>query len=69
MRKPRDFDADLQALEHKARELKTRKVRQLGALGGRIEPLHVVCKRQEASAHCAAIMRWALYRAAPRFCS
>jgi hypothetical protein len=32
MRKPRDFDADLQALEQKARELKTRKVRQLGEL-------------------------------------
>ncbi|NPU65445.1 conjugal transfer protein TraD [Bradyrhizobium sp. 83012] len=32
MRKPRDFDADLKALEDKARGLKTRKVRQLGAL-------------------------------------
>ena len=32
MRKPRDFDADLKALEEKARELKTRKVRQLGEL-------------------------------------
>ncbi|WP_316193254.1 MULTISPECIES: conjugal transfer protein TraD [unclassified Bradyrhizobium] len=32
MRKPRDFDADLKALEDKARELKTRKVRQLGEL-------------------------------------
>ncbi|MGJ4970013.1 conjugal transfer protein TraD [Bradyrhizobium sp. HKCCYLRH1073] len=31
-RKPRDFDADLKALEAKARELKTRKVRQLGEL-------------------------------------
>jgi len=32
MRKPRDFDADLKALGDKARELKTRKVRQLGEL-------------------------------------
>ena len=30
MRKPRDFDAELKSLEDKARELKTRKVRQLG---------------------------------------
>lgn len=32
MRKPRDFDAALKALEDKARELKTRKVQQLGEL-------------------------------------
>ena len=32
MRKPRDFDAELKALEDKARELKTRKVQQLGEL-------------------------------------
>jgi DNA-binding protein H-NS len=32
MRKPRDFDAELQALEHKARSLKERRVRQLGEL-------------------------------------
>jgi hypothetical protein len=32
MRKPRDFDAELKALEDKARTLKTRKVRQLGEL-------------------------------------
>jgi hypothetical protein len=32
MRKPRDFDADLKALEDKARGLKSRKVRQLGEL-------------------------------------
>ncbi|CCD86695.1 putative conjugual transfert protein, traC [Bradyrhizobium sp. ORS 285] len=32
MRKPRDFDADLKALDDKARELKARKVRQLGEL-------------------------------------
>jgi hypothetical protein len=32
MRKPRDFDADLKALEDKTRGLKTRKVRQLGEL-------------------------------------
>ena len=32
MRKPRDFDADLKVLEDKAKELKTRKVRQLGEL-------------------------------------
>lgn len=32
MRRPRDFDADLKALEDKARALKTRKVRQLGEL-------------------------------------
>ncbi|ECI7685701.1 conjugal transfer protein TraD [Salmonella enterica subsp. enterica] len=32
MRKPRDFDAELKALEYKARELKTRKVQQLGEL-------------------------------------
>ena len=30
MRKPRDFDGELKALEDKARGLKTRKVRQLG---------------------------------------
>ncbi len=32
MRKPRDSDTDLKALEDKAKELKTRKVRQLGEL-------------------------------------
>lgn len=32
MRKPRDFDADLKVLEHKARALKARKVQQLGEL-------------------------------------
>lgn len=32
MRKPRDYDAELKALEHKAKELKTRKVQQLGEL-------------------------------------
>lgn len=32
MRKPRDYDADLKALDDKARELKERKVRQLGEL-------------------------------------
>ncbi|MGX5851239.1 conjugal transfer protein TraD [Mesorhizobium sp. PL10] len=32
MRKPRDFDAELKALEDRTRELKTRKVQQLGEL-------------------------------------
>ena len=32
MRKPRDFDAELKALEDKARDLKSRKVHQLGEL-------------------------------------
>ncbi|WP_292387070.1 conjugal transfer protein TraD [Mesorhizobium sp.] len=32
MRKPRDFDAELKALEDKARELKSRKIQQLGEL-------------------------------------
>jgi hypothetical protein len=32
MRKPRDFDAELKALEDKARGLKTRKVQRLGEL-------------------------------------
>lgn len=32
MRKPRDYDADLKALELKPKELKTRKVQQLGQL-------------------------------------
>ena len=32
MRKPRDFDAELKSLEDKARNLKTRKVQQLGEL-------------------------------------
>ena len=32
MRKPRDFDAELKALEDRARELKSRKVQQLGEL-------------------------------------
>jgi Conjugal transfer protein TraD len=32
MRKPRDFDAELQALEHKTKSLKERRVRQLGEL-------------------------------------
>jgi hypothetical protein len=32
MRKPRYYDAELKALEDKARELKTRKVEQLGEL-------------------------------------
>jgi len=32
MRKPRDFDAELKALEDKARDLKIRKVQQLGEL-------------------------------------
>jgi hypothetical protein len=32
MRKPRDFDGELKALEGKAKDLKNRKVRQLGEL-------------------------------------
>jgi hypothetical protein len=32
MRKPRNFDAELKALEDKARDLKARKVQQLGEL-------------------------------------
>ena len=32
MRKPRDFDAELKALEGKARDLRSRKVQQLGEL-------------------------------------
>ncbi len=32
MRKPRNFDSELKALEDKAKELKTRKVQQLGEL-------------------------------------
>lgn len=32
MRKPRDYDVELRALEDKARELKSRKVQQLGEL-------------------------------------
>lgn len=32
MRKPRDYDAELKALDDKAKELKTRKLRQLGEL-------------------------------------
>ena len=32
MRKPRDFDAELKTLEDKAKELKTRRVKQLGEL-------------------------------------
>jgi DNA-binding protein H-NS len=32
MRKPRDFDGELKALQDKARELKTRKVQKLGEL-------------------------------------
>ena len=32
MRKPRDFDAELKALDDKTRELKSRKVQQLGDL-------------------------------------
>jgi len=32
MRKPRDFDAELKALEDKARDLKARKVQKLGEL-------------------------------------
>ncbi|WP_205470792.1 conjugal transfer protein TraD [Breoghania sp. L-A4] len=32
MRKPRDFDAELKALEDKAKKLKARKVQQLGEL-------------------------------------
>lgn len=32
MRKPRNFDAELQALEDKARDIKARKVQQLGEL-------------------------------------
>ncbi len=32
MRRPRDFDTELKALEDKAKELKSRKVQQLGEL-------------------------------------
>jgi hypothetical protein len=32
MRKPRDYDAELRALEDKARDLKNRKVQHLGEL-------------------------------------
>ena len=36
MRKRRDFDAELKALENKARVLKSRKVQQLGELGRKL---------------------------------
>jgi hypothetical protein len=32
MRKPRDYDAELKSLENKARDLRSRKVQQLGEL-------------------------------------
>jgi hypothetical protein len=32
MRKPRDYDSELKALEDRARQLKDRRIRQLGAL-------------------------------------
>ena len=32
MRKPKDFDAELKALDERARQLRTRKVQQLGEL-------------------------------------
>lgn len=32
MRKPRDYDAELKALDDRAKDLRTRKVRQLGEL-------------------------------------
>ena len=32
MRKPRDFDGELKALQDKARDLRSRKVQQLGEL-------------------------------------
>ena len=32
MRQPRDFDTELKSLEHKARDLRSRKVQQLGEL-------------------------------------
>lgn len=32
MRKPRDYDAELKALEDRTKELKTRKVQELGEL-------------------------------------
>jgi hypothetical protein len=32
MRKPRDYESELKALEHKARQLKERKLHQLGEL-------------------------------------
>ncbi len=32
MRKPRDFDTELRSLEDKAKDLKARKVKQLGEL-------------------------------------
>jgi hypothetical protein len=32
MRKPRDFDSELKALDERARQLKTRKIHQLGEL-------------------------------------
>lgn len=32
MRKPRDYDAELKALDHKAKGLRARKVKQLGEL-------------------------------------
>lgn len=35
MRRPRDYDAELKALDAKAKELKERKLRQFGVLGHR----------------------------------
>ena len=46
MRKPRDFDAELKALDAKARRLKDRKLRQLGELviatGADVLPIDVL---------------------------
>ena len=59
MRKPRDFDTELKALEDKARGLKTRKGRQLGELviatgaDARTQPVG----REQSNRSCLVVRR------------
>ena len=53
MRKPRDFDAELKALGDKARDLKNRKVQQLGELVIATGADSAHCRRTGRRADCA----------------
>ena len=50
MRKPRNFDGELKALQDKARDLKSRKVQELGELviaTGQIASASMNCRRAD----------------------
>jgi hypothetical protein len=50
MRKPRDYDAELKALDDKAKRLKACKMQQLASWSPRLAPMP--CRSSNSRVHC-----------------